>query len=180
MIFNSQTIKVKPSHPDKSGGLGTIGRFAANLAYLFAVFGILVSVSLLSNTLTQGIASNQLFYLTKVGGLIVYIIAAPLLFFVPLISSHLAMLAFRDSFLFDLGKEIDDEYAKIQEMRSKLNAGELDEITKRINYFRELYSQAKEFPVWPFNAQNLGKFFGFVSGAVLPGIVSVVSKFFGF
>jgi hypothetical protein len=181
-IFNSQNIKVEFSHPDRAGGLGAIGRFAANLGYLIAVFGILVSVSLLSNTMPQGINSILSFVWVKVGGLVLYIIAAPIIFFIPLYSAHVAMLKFRDTFLLDLGKEIDQEYSKVQKLRGKLKAAELDDITKRIGSFRDLCSQAKEFPTWPFNAQNLRKFLSLSSGAILPGLVKttidIISSFF--
>lgn len=179
-IFNGQSIKVKPSHPDNCGGLGVIGRFTSNMSYLIGVFGILVSISLLSNTMPAGIDSIKVYYLTKVGALIVYLLAAPVLFFVPLISAHLAMQKFRYTFLFDLGKEIDDEYAIIQESRSQLSADELDQKTKRINYYRELYLQAHDFPVWPFYSQNFRSFFIFVSGTVLPGVMSVAFDVVGF
>lgn len=181
-IFNNRNIKVQISHPDKAGGLGAIGRFAANLGYLIGVFGILVSVSLLSNTMPQGINSIWSFFLVKVGGLVLYIIAAPIIFFVPLYSAHIAMLKFRDNFLLDLGKEIDQEYSKVQKMRGELKAADLDDITKRIASFRELCSQAKEFPTWPFSVQNIRKFISLSSGAILPGLmkttVDIVSSFF--
>jgi hypothetical protein len=181
-IFNSQNIKVQFSHPDKAGGLSAIGRFAANLGYLIGVFGILVSVSLVSNTMPQGINSIWSFFLVKVGGLVLYLIAAPIIFFVPLYSAHIAMLKFRDTFLLDLGKEIDQEYSKVQKRRADLKAADLDDITKRIASFRELCSQAKEFPTWPFNAQNTRKFFSLSSGAILPGLmkttVDFISSFF--
>ena len=150
------------------------------MSYLIGVFGILVSVSLLSNTMPAGIDSIKVYYLTKVGALIVYLLAAPVLFFVPLISAHLAMQKFRYTFLFDLGKEIDDEYAIIQKSRSQLSADELDQKTKRINYYRELYLQAHDFPVWPFYSQNFRSFFIFVSGTVLPGVMSVAFDVVGF
>jgi len=172
-IFATQDIKVKPLHPDKAGGLGVIGRFSSNLGYLIAVFGLLVSISLLSNTMPAGIESIRLFFMIKVGGVILYLIMAPILFFVPLHSAHKAMVRFRDSFLFDLGKQIDQEYSKIRASYHSVGSTELEESTKKINYFRELYVQAKDFPVWPFNSMNMRKFYSFVIGAILPGLISI-------
>lgn len=156
-----------------------IGRFTANLGYLIGAFGLLVSVSLLSNTLPNGIVSFGIFFVTKVLGAILYIIVAPIVFFVPLYSAHQAMLRFRNKFLLEIGTEIDQEYSKIQTSYKVLEPTDLEKITKRISYFRELNAQVREFPVWPFNPQNIRKFFAFVIGAILPGLTSIAFDMIG-
>jgi hypothetical protein len=178
-IFGIQNIRVRPSHPDKAGGLGIIGRFSANLSYLIAVFGLLVSISLWSNTMPAGIASIELFFIIKIGGVILYLLMAPILFFLPLYAAHKAMVKFRDNFLLGIGKEMDEEYVKIQASYDTVEPSELERTTKRINYFRGLAEQVKDFPVWPFNSQNIRKFYGFVIGAILPGLTSIVFDMVG-
>jgi hypothetical protein len=172
LIFNRNIIIVHPYDPDGAGRLGIIGKFVSNLCYLLGAFGFYVSISLLTNTMPNGISSIGIIYLAKVGGLIVYLLLAPVLFLLPLYSGHQAMLEWRNKWLVDIQKNIETE---ISLMHNSLNNSiDLRNSMEKLNSLREAYSQVESFPVWPFNNKSIKKYFGVVLSSIIPGIMSVL------
>lgn len=169
-VLESQEIVMRPFHVDGAGGLGIIGKVISGFSFLVGAFGLHVSVSLLSNTLPAGISTFGTIYVTKISGLIGYIILAPLFFFVPLYSGHRAMVRWRNKLLVEWERRIEKELGTLRENRES----QLKEEIEKMESLQKAYSSVEAFPVWPFNKQNVKKYFTVVTGSIIPGSISVI------
>ena len=111
-------------------------------------------------------------YLAKVGGLFVYILFAPLLFFLPMYSCHQAMSEWRNKRLTDIQKNIELEMSLIQ--NSLDDSVMWKNSMEKLNFLRETYAQTETFPVWPFNNKSAKKYFSVVLSSIIPGILSAL------
>lgn len=169
-LFRGKEIKMSPAHPDHAGGLGSVGKFSANLGVLIGAFGVLLSVAMLSNTMPKGITSIPLFYLFRVGGIILYIIIAPIFFFAPLYFAHRAMIDYKKKNLLLISQEIDRLLKSISEDAHVSFLKVAEEIQK----LQVMAEYIDRIPVWPFDQKSIRRFYGLIVGGILPAVINIV------
>lgn len=168
-LFKNQLVQVHPFHPDNAGGLGVIGRFTTNLSYGIAVIGIALSLAIIQDP-------ASIFNLTNFGVIIMFILylfLTPTIFIVPLWSSHLAMIGYRDRLIQEIAKEFDIIFAKMRAQRSSKIA-QRDLFLKRIQELNDERNLIYRFPTWPFNSQSVRRFFSIAFSPLVPVIASIV------
>lgn len=167
-IFQKSKIKLNPLHPDRAGGMGAIGKFFANLGYAIGVIGLTESLVVISEPIRVYTNSTLFFSLLMI---ILYILFTPIIFFLPLLSSHKAMLQYKDNLLKNLSQEFTSAFEELQECRSK-NSRKFESLLRKTRNIREEFSIISELPVWPFNIGNARKYFSLVFSPLLTAIVS--------
>jgi hypothetical protein len=107
---------------------------------------------------------------------VVYLIGAPGTFFGSIGLAHNPMKQARDELLSRISDRFMLEYGAV---RSKLEGKieDLRSLRERIDELKKLYDVAADFPVWPFDATNLRRFFGALSTPLVPVIISITSDF---
>ncbi|MBI5935242.1 MAG: hypothetical protein HY867_16195 [Chloroflexi bacterium] len=171
-VFGRLGIRVEPFHPDNAGGLGIIGRFIASLGILIGALGVEVSASLLSTNAPNGVTTLGLVYFQKLLGLILYIIFAPTLFYLTINSARRAMIKYRDSLLKNISTMINVLLKNLQKSDS-LDTEVLESLIKKLRLLEEEHKIVSQFPVWPFNKNNLRKFISLVTGPIIPSVTSI-------
>jgi hypothetical protein len=174
--FKRFEIVVRPLYPDGVGGLQPLSQFALRLGLFVFVFGI----ELGTNQFTTHYVRTKV-----LGGMewapdivipwILYLIAAPIVFFAPLSAAHKGMKEAKKSELMILSNHFEKHYKKLKE--SLKNSPEsIKRQSANLAEIRKLYKAVEVFPVWPF---QLKKFFQFLITVVLPPLITLVSSIFG-
>lgn len=169
--FIDHPIQVRPFDPDGAGGLGSIGRFAANLGYVVGVAGIVVAASVIAAWSNQTALSYSLIVLV-----IAYFSIGPTLFIAPLWWSHKAMQRFKDEYLNRIAQQFEDSFAKLSQAILE-QSEDIQQHQQRAEELQKLLSVVKTFPVWPFNSAAIVKFFslGF-SPFIVPISITLISE----
>ena len=168
-VFREGPIRVQPFHPDRAGGLGAVGRFTANIGYAVGAVGLFLTI-----VLFQRPPGTALLYNLMIGCMFaVYFVMAPIGFYFPLWSAHAAMLSVRDSLARDISSEYDTVHARLQSLRSK-DAEENEPLLKRLRQLNEERNLIDRYPVWPFDASSLRKFFGLAFSPLVPILTSLL------
>jgi len=169
-LLRNQRIRVEPFNPDKAGGLGFIGRFSANLAYLIAVLGLLLSARMVQVPADLFDVRSYVF----VSGLAVYLLLAPLIFFLPLWTAHTGMVTYRNHLLTETATKLDSVLTQLRTLRRE----DADLIETSLNEFRQLDEVrvliTDQVPIWPFNTGSVRKFFGLTLSPLLPAAISII------
>ena len=182
ILMGKSRVKIEPFHPDKAGGLGFIGRFTANLSYLIGVLGILLFSRILQNP--QSLYDERSYVLLL--GIGLYLVMAPIFFFLPLRMTHVAMVNFRNNLLGEIAHKIESAMQELgvfpryaEDILSKdnpvLGAEQIKELTDKIEHFNGLRDFVKNnVPTWPFNTGSLRKFYGIILAPLVPTILSIL------
>ena len=168
-LFRHQRIQVQPFHPDKAGGLGAVGRFVANIGYGIGAMGLFLLLVWLQSSINATTLNNLLL----IAMLIVYVLLAPTSFFIPLWSAHTAMLAYRDRLGKVVSQEFDGAFARLHTPRVE-DADQAELLLKRIRQLDEERELLERFPVWPFDASSVRKFFGLALSPLIPIVTSLL------
>ncbi len=102
----------------------------------------------------------------------VYVLLAPTGFFIPLWSAHTSMQANRDRLSKTISQEFDGVFARLHGSRSE-DADQAELLLKRIRQLDEERKLLERFPVWPFDASSVRKFFGLALSPLLPVATSL-------
>jgi hypothetical protein len=172
-IMATDNIKVEPYHPDGAGGFGLLGQFIANLGYLaFALAVVLIGLSW-QTIYNHSTSDAQGWLVATITGGIVYMIIAPIFFFLPLNSTHRAMVRCRDRILAGISRAIDSTYQTVN--RTVLSASELQiDYESKILNLQELKEYTLHYPTWPFSFGSLRKFYALVAGPVFLNVIGIV------
>ena len=172
-LFREFEIVYRPHHPDRSGGMGSIGEFATIVAYMAAAFGVVLVV----NTFTQEYAkgadelfsfeSGFLFYIT----LAMYSLVVPIIFIIPLRAAHRVMKAYRDQELAWIDERIQLSFQAIKG-DAEIQAEVLGERMDEIEHYEQLRKLVTRFPVYPSNIANLIRF---GVSSITPLLLAVIS-----
>lgn len=183
-LLAKQGVRVEPFHPDKAGGLSIVGRFAANLSYLIGTYGLLLFVRILENEQGQIDISSYVFFT----GVILYLVLAPIIFFIPLWTTHLAMVAFRDDLLGKIAGKMEATFGDLGVLRQEnemppedkeepvdLDAEQVEKLTKKVQNLNKMRQFVRDnVPVWPFNVGNLRRFYTVVVSPVFSTAVVII------
>jgi hypothetical protein len=170
-LFDGRIVQVQPRHADGAGGLGAIGRFAANLGFIIGLVGLTISANIVTQqSLKFSYVSDYLILLA----VIAYVLIAPLVFFLPLQSAHKAMRSFRDNRI----SEISEEFSKIVSQWSSISKEDPETIqtmVSKVKQLDEMHKIASEFPAWPFSTGSIRKFLSLTTlGPLVPPLISFV------
>lgn len=172
IALKDETFHIEPFHPDRAGGIGFIGRFSANLGYLIGALGILL-FSRMFGSFTELVPSDPRNYVFLLG-IVAYLVAAPLVFFMPLRTAHLSMIGYRNVLLGGISDRFSALMAEIRAASwkdEKRTEGRLKQI-EQLDKVRE--SITKQVPIWPFNTDSLRKFFGISLAPLVAAIISAI------
>lgn len=171
--LRNQKAKVEPFHPDKAGGLGFIGRFSANLGYFIGALGLLQSVRAIQTQTDLSAPHNYVFVL----GLALYLLLAPTIFFLPMWTTHAAMIGYRDRLLADISTKFNSTLLQLRALRQE-GGEQIEALLQEIQQLDEARAMViAQTPVWPFNVGNLKKFFGLVLSPIVPFITSYIQDY---
>jgi hypothetical protein len=168
-VFSRQSIRVQPFHPDRAGGLGAVGRFVANIGYGIGAMGLFLLLVWLLNSVNSTILSS----LMLIAMFMMYVLLAPVSFFIPLWSAHVAMLAYRKRLSKALSQEFDSVFAQLHTPPIE-DADQAEPLLKRIRQIDEERALLDRFPVWPFDAASVRKFFGLALSPLVPIVTSLM------
>lgn len=150
-ILNNKEFHIDPLNPDRCGGLKALSEYSLKTAYLAAVFGLAIVLTLYRFKGTD-------WYYWLMLGVPFYIAVASLCFFAPLMTAHRKMMEAKEKLLSNIARQFKADNLHAQE---KLNgdAQKLKDAVEKVQQTQTLYDLTDQFPVWPFNITTLQKFF---------------------
>jgi hypothetical protein len=169
-LFRAFTIRVKPLHPDGSGGLGLFNRFMWTTLPLMLILGC--GIAGWGSILSQGTDRIIL-----VGDILLYLLAATLLLETWLVLPHRAMEQARNKLLHPLTAE----YERALDETMSGNLGDttvINEGTERLTALQKRYKQIHDsFPTWPSEIMQLR---GLVTILILPVLLALLPLLLSF
>lgn len=173
LTFRTVAVVVEPLHPDKCGGLRPVNRYAVTCSYLIAAGGFGLGLGAFSAAFRGGLSTEYWLY-AMIG---IYIILAPLVFFLTLGSAHEAMKASRDRYLDTISRRFQAIYAQVNDALKedglKSQSESLKSHADQLQQLDALYTRTGAFPVWPLDTASLRRFFGAVSISIVPSFISI-------
>lgn len=159
-------IRVRPLHPDRSGGLRPVGALALAVHYFLALVIVFFTILYFFDTFSLRaqpalIAALILLYLFAIFSL-----------FYPLGRLHRLMVDRKRLVLGRLGRTFDLYYGKLSAGADD-TAYDLDSADE-IKLVSDLYEIADRMPEWPFDAKSLARFY---SAITVPLILFLVNLF---
>lgn len=179
-LFGKVQIDIKALHPDGCGGLRALGSFSVKLGYVIGAIGAsMIFVTYFQTYLIGGQLLDYIWAPSILLFFLVYSICAPLAFFAPLGTAHRAMREAKERELLLVSSQFEIDYQNMMKLLpSKANS--LKKELDKIEQLKKLYKIVGDFPVWPFNYQNVLRFVVSVIGpfllAILPSILSLIVK----
>ena len=147
-------INIIPFHPDKCGGLGSIGSIALRHQYLLSVLGINIIILLWqSQTLAPGLVMGYL----VAAAIVIYLAMGPIGFMGPLLPFRAAMANEKARLSGLVSKRISVQLSKVLDETENVGISRQDE--EQIVRLQRLAELIGRLPVWPFDATTLKRFF---------------------
>lgn len=165
----SRGLNIFPLHPDRCGGLGVIGNYATKTGYVIAPIGIYASIGALiefyNNTFWVAYPV-QIF-------IVAYILLAPVVFIFPMYEIHKAMVRQKEKELLQIARLYNNE---VEDAKVKFQASQT--VNSNLEYIQKLYEQTlKNYPVWPYNFNNLREFLFASISPLIPIFLSLATDF---
>jgi len=174
---NIKTIHIRPWHPDKCGGLGTLSKYAVRISYFIALLGFWLVLNAYLSVLRFGIqhslATDTGLWISVIG----YVILAPIIFFLTLGSARHAMLRSKAEHLRRISEQLDTAYKETWQSDQGTSVN-LSKSVQEVKLLNELYILAYKFPVWPFDFTTLRRFVIAWIAPFLPIGISYAAQFF--
>lgn len=160
-------VEIAPLHPDKAGGLRSLGHYVLLRGVVLGLVGLLFGMNLLRVRLGLGELSGEFFV-----EMAIYALAAPSLFLLPLWRAHQLMDAAREKILLEVAEKFEQRYyLSLDEIRadklSPEHLGDLDSLQK-------MYEIAEKAPTWPLNMTIVSQF---SAAVLLPVFLPLVIDF---
>lgn len=168
-LFRTFTVRVKPLHPDGSGGLGLFNRLLWIATPLVVIAGCAAPAF-------WGSASSQSDRILILGDVVFYLLAAALPLRAWLALPHQAMVQARNKLLQPLTNEYEQT---LGEMLSgdRGNVAVITEGTERLAALRKSYEEVRDsIPTWPIEIVQLR---GLVTLLILPVLLTLLPLFLG-
>ncbi len=168
-LFRTFTVRVKPLHPDGSGGLGLFNRLLWIATPLVVIAGCAAPAF-------WGSASSQSDRLLILGDVVFYLLAAALPLRAWLALPHQAMVQARNKLLQPLTNEYE------QTLREMLSGARGDVVaikegTERLAALRTSYEEVRDsIPTWPIEIMQLR---GLVTLLILPVLLTLLPLLLG-
>jgi hypothetical protein len=168
-LFRTENIHLLPLHPDRCGGLSSISNYTIKVAYAIASAGLVISAATVYE-LNHGTLQDAY---PIILGIVAYVLLAPLFFFWPLGTAHDAMQEAKETELLMLAQRYDGIYSSLKK-DVDLKEGDYEEKMKRLDQLKKLYTIAVEFPVWPFDVENVRRFFAVMTAPLIPALINIL------
>lgn len=173
-LFKRFRVDVRVLHPDGAGGLSPLGEFSVKIGYLIGIYGVAsVSATLSESYITTTKFAGPMLSNALIPLLLVYVILAPIVFFAPIGAARSAMKAAKNEFILQIADQFEIETRRLQSFLVS-DSNELKKSLERIEQLQKIHSIATKFPVWPFNVENIIRFFSAISSPFVLGIISLV------
>ena len=168
-FFAQFSVEIQPLHPDQAGGLRVLGDYVFTNGLLIAVVGLYFGMELL-RARTYGTVLSLEF----LGQIALYLVAAPAISILPLLTVHTRMREAKQKLLAEIAEQFDLEYRSLLDglRRDELK---LDEV-ERLEAIQKIYSIAQSSPEWPF---NLGLVSQFAAAILLPVLLPLGPNLLG-
>ena len=167
-LFEHKSLNLYPWHPDRCGGLRSISRYSLALSYAIAGLGLVFSIWTIVEIQAGTFSDAYHIWLADT----MYVVLAPVVFFLPLGTAHAAMQQTKDKLLLELSRQFDQEYKQIvEDMESE--SKDLGGSVEKIEHLQKLYEIADSFPVWPFDVANLRRFLTVTLAPIIPAVISI-------
>ena len=169
--LESSKVTIIPFHPDKCGGLGSVGKIAIRHQYLLSVLGINIILLIWS---TQTLSPNPLLAYLIGGGIITYLAAGPIGFMGPLLPFRASMAKEKSRLSRVISNRISIQIKKItdDETNAEISKKDEDQII-RLQRLAELIGQ---LPVWPFDATTVKRFLASYLFPLLTLLLSLIYR----
>lgn len=147
-------IVIQPMHPDRAGGLRSIGRLSVAVNYFLGLIIIFFSLLIMFHPN----ARQQPLYLLI---FVLFYILAPILLFLSLSKAYKKMAAKKKEALDRLGITFNYYYEKLSRSSGEAiyDIQSADEISK----VYRLYEIVDKMPVWPFDVKSVMRFFATIT-----------------
>jgi hypothetical protein len=157
------SLRIRPFHPDRSGGLRPIGRLAVAVNYFVTLVVVYFTLTLVFDEFAR---QNPVY-------ISIFILFYPLSvmsFFGSLSSAHKKMAKKKEEVLYRLGVTFEYYYQKLTSGSGKeiYDIDSADEIAK----IHALYEIADRMPVWPFDVRTMARF---GSSLALPALIFAIN-----
>ena len=157
-----------PLHPDKCGGLGSISKYTTTVSIVIGAIGIFLSAA----TIYEVVFGSFEKAVPVILGIFIYFIFSPLFFFLPLGTAHDSMHKAKEEELLDIAQKYQKSYDRIKSFSEY--SEDYEEEFRNFENIKNFYEVANSFPVWPFDPQNLKRFFAIITTPVAPAIISII------
>ena len=172
-LFRSFQLHVRPMHPDRSGGLASLGTFSVRLGYIISAIGFILAANQLT---TQYLYADTFAVQNKIilaVGWGLYFLIAPVAFFAPIGAAHEAMLQAKRKEILVFAQEFEKEYQQLRRKIAHLSYQETKEAVNKMEEINRLYNIANEFPVWPFQIDKIKRF---VASVISPFLLPILTN----
>ncbi len=166
--FRQTRIQILPLHPDRCGGLGSISHYTNMVGLGIGTVGLVLSAATLYEALFGDLGKA----IPVIAGIVVYLILAPLFFFLPLGSAHESMRKAKEDELLSIARRFTLSYKKLK-AASNTNKDNEKKLKHLVN-LKDLYALADSFPVWPFDVSSLRKFLTIITAPIIPALAAVI------
>lgn len=166
-FFKLVRIEISPLHPDRAGGLKSLGQYSVTIGLGIGVIGLALGVSILR----AGMQLEQLtgLFIVNIG---LYLVLAPFFFFIPLLRAHQLMQNAKRKIMLEIAEQYESMF---QGSLTKLKSGEpVDKDLSQMESIRKMYTIADDSPEWPFNYRMFSQF---SAAALLPIFLPIVINY---
>ena len=171
-FMQEYNVEVAPLHPDRAGGLKVLGRYVLSVGFIIGVVGLLFGMTLLRIRLGLEPLTTEFII-----DLVVYALAAPTLFVLPLWQAHRLMIGAREKIILDISKELEEQF--FMSMKNLREARLTSEDADGLKALEELYDLAEKIPTWPLDFRILSQFGAVVLlPVILPVLLEVIAGMF--
>ena len=174
-VFHRFSLRIRPFHPDRCGGLGALGQYAVSFGYFLFVAGLGLSLVSIPILIHGHFADSYTIYVA----IAAYAVVAPLTFFLTLGAAHRAMADSKDRWMKRIADQIETDYVAAV---TALNKGEVisNEQLEKVSQMHSLYRTTQAFPVWPFDTATIGRFVSILAAPLITvGATAIVVSLFG-
>ncbi|MBI5922159.1 MAG: hypothetical protein HY847_11015 [Betaproteobacteria bacterium] len=153
-IVAHSTLRILPLHPDKSGGLRSMGTLGLRNQYLLTIFGL--NIVLMAAIPFHYLQAPITLYGLTATAVIGYLILGPVIFLAPLIPFRNGMLSFKNNLMVAVAQRLHIELERLRtQMKSEAITEKDADLIERL---QKIASAIDQLPVWPFDAATMRKF----------------------
>lgn len=168
--FSLMDLKIQPLHPDNAAGLKPLALLSLSFSSLPLIgsFGIIFALT---------ISKRELYHTNIITAIILLIIGMIFLFIYPIYNAHLLMENEKSERMKIISMEHEITFEMIRSKSDFKNQNIDSDSLTELQGITELYNQANNMPVWPFDIQIISSFVGLI---VFPIIGMILQDFIPF